>query len=151
LTDVFDAAPALQLNVDVKADSGVAPMIRLARDPAIARRLRLASFSTRRLRRLSAALPAIPRSAGSAEIALVVAGGIAGARLLPPAIAALQVPEAQVIPVVTERFIEAVHASGREVHVWTVNDAAQMSRLIALGVDGLVTDEVETALRVAGA
>ena len=40
----------------------------------------------------------------------------------------------------TRSFIRSAHRRGREVHVWTVNDALQMSVLISRGVDYLITD-----------
>jgi glycerophosphoryl diester phosphodiesterase len=42
--------------------------------------------------------------------------------------------------VVDKAFIEAAHHIGKAVHVWTVNDAAAMERLVALGVDGIFSD-----------
>ena len=150
LTDVLDAVPGMQLNVDVKDESGVVPMIALASDPAFADRLRLASFSSRRLRALRRALPEVRTSVGMAEVAGVLAAGSLGLRHLPWTVDCVQVPERMRIPVVTSRFVRGVHAASRQVHVWTVNDAEQMTRLIARGVDALVTDEVELALRIAG-
>jgi glycerophosphoryl diester phosphodiesterase len=49
---------------------------------------------------------------------------------------------------VTPARIRAFHAAGVEVHVWTINDATQMRELLALGVDGLVTDRADLALEV---
>lgn len=46
------------------------------------------------------------------------------------------------------RLIEAAHASGKEVFVWTVNDAATMSAMISRGVDGLLTDDPALARSV---
>jgi glycerophosphoryl diester phosphodiesterase len=42
--------------------------------------------------------------------------------------------------IVTPRFVRDVHRGGAHLHVWTVNDTADMERLLDWGVDGLVTD-----------
>lgn len=54
---------------------------------------------------------------------------------------ALQIPpEALGRPLVTPELVEGAHALGLFVHVWTINDASEMRRLLALGVDGLMSD-----------
>lgn len=45
-------------------------------------------------------------------------------------------------------FIRRIQATGKQVYVWTVNDRASMSRMMALGVDGLITDEPALAHEV---
>lgn len=45
-------------------------------------------------------------------------------------------------------FVDRAHRAGRKVFVWTVNDPVSMSRMISLGVDGLITDEPEMARNV---
>ena len=42
---------------------------------------------------------------------------------------------------VNRALIRAAHARGKGVHVWTINDALHMSRLIDAGVDGIITDD----------
>jgi glycerophosphoryl diester phosphodiesterase len=42
---------------------------------------------------------------------------------------------------VSGHFVRAAHKSDKKVFAWTVNDALQMSRMISMGVDGLITDE----------
>jgi len=54
---------------------------------------------------------------------------------------ALQVPiELNGLTVVTPDFVRRAHANGLAVHVWTINDRAQMEALVAMGVDGIMTD-----------
>jgi len=55
--------------------------------------------------------------------------------------AAIQVPPSFLgVAIVTERFVEAAHALGLAVHVWTVDDPAETERLCGIGVDGIMTD-----------
>ncbi|WP_083323479.1 glycerophosphodiester phosphodiesterase [Kytococcus sp. HMSC28H12] len=62
---------------------------------------------------------------------------------------AYQVPEHfRGLRVVDHAFLDAAHLAGAQVHVWTVNEEADMRRLLDLGVDGLVTDRADRALAV---
>jgi glycerophosphoryl diester phosphodiesterase len=46
--------------------------------------------------------------------------------------------------VVTESFVRRAHSLGLDVHVWTINDRAEMNRYLDAGADGIMTDDVET-------
>ena len=48
----------------------------------------------------------------------------------------------------TSPFVRSAHKVGKDVYVWTVNDAANMSRMVGRGVDGIITDEPALAKRV---
>jgi glycerophosphoryl diester phosphodiesterase len=48
----------------------------------------------------------------------------------------------------TPRFIRRARSADKRVFVWTVNDPVSMSRMMSLGVDGIITDEPEMARKV---
>ncbi len=49
---------------------------------------------------------------------------------------------------VSHNMIKNSQAVGKDVYVWTVNDALAMSAMVSLGVDGLITDEPAVARKV---
>lgn len=60
---------------------------------------------------------------------------------------ALQIPPVfRGTRVVTSRFVEAAHHHGIQIHVWTIDDPAEMQVLLEAGVDGLMTDLPEVLL-----
>lgn len=62
---------------------------------------------------------------------------------------ALQIPPTfRGAPVVTPRFLEAAHHHGIQVHVWTIDEPAQMFELAAAGVDAIMTDVPDVLLEV---
>jgi glycerophosphoryl diester phosphodiesterase len=50
----------------------------------------------------------------------------------------------------SDQMLRTAHRLGREVHVWTVNDAGQMTRLMKRGVDNIITSDPDLAIRVRG-
>ena len=53
-------------------------------------------------------------------------------------------------PFIDDELVRTAHAVGARIIAWTVNDAALVERLAALGVDSLCTDDVALARRVLG-
>jgi glycerophosphoryl diester phosphodiesterase len=149
LTDVLGTWPHLRVNIDVKGDSGIAPVAAAIERTRAHDRVCVTSFSARRRRATLARLSRpVATSAGRSE----VIGFLAGTTLrCPPLVRhalrrvdALQVPEVDGRwTVVDARTVDAAHAARRHVHVWTVNDPAEMRRLIGVGVDGIVTDRAD--------
>ena len=46
------------------------------------------------------------------------------------------------------KLVRAVQAQGKKLYVWTVNDPLEMSAMMSMGVDGLITDEPALARSV---
>ena len=68
-----------------------------------------------------------------------------------PRYKAMQVPiELNGVTVVNEDFVKDAHANGLAVHVWTINDEAEMRWLIEIGVDGIMTDRPTLLEEVVG-
>jgi glycerophosphoryl diester phosphodiesterase len=140
LSDVLDRWPDLRLNLDVKADSGVAPLAEVLRRTNAVDRVCVSSFSQRRvwaIRRLLG--PDLCTGLGSREIAVLKFGQVA-----PRGGACLQIPlRFGRLQVLSARLLRRAHATGRQVHVWTIDDPPTMHRLLDLGVDGLITDRTD--------
>jgi glycerophosphoryl diester phosphodiesterase len=149
LDDVLGTWPDLRVNVDVKSERAVLPVVAAIERTRAHDRVCVASFSAARRRATVARLSRpVATSAATGEVARFLAAHRAhlprlAARALRE-VDALQVPAAQGrLRVVDAGTVAAAHAAGRGVHVWTVNDPAEMHRLLDLGVDGIVTDRAD--------
>lgn len=155
----LESFPTLRFNLDVKAVGAEEGVGRLVAPHA--ERVLVTSFSDdRRLATLAAAERAgapIPpaTSPGSRTLTrLLAAMALHSRRRIAAALRgldALQIPERhRGVRVLTPRLVDTAHAHAVEVHVWTVNDPADMLRLRAVGVDGIVTDRADVALGLSG-
>ena len=154
LADLLEEFPTARFNIDAKTDAAAGPLVDLVMKTGSAARVCLGSFSDRRLAAMRAACgPTVATSMGSREIFRLVRASALQRRFELSARAA-QVPVGlRGVPIVTPRFIAAAHAAGLEVHVWTIDDPAEMRRLLSLGVDGIMTDRpdlLRDALRERG-
>ena len=149
LDDLLGTWPDLRVNIDVKSAAAVGPLVEAIERTRAHDRVCVASFSDARRRAVVRALSRpVTTSAGTGTTARF---RLAAAARRPGAVTAalgpvdgLQVPERfRRLAVVTGATVAAAHAAGRFVHVWTVNDAADMARLLDLGVDGIVSDRAD--------
>ncbi|MEU3660706.1 glycerophosphodiester phosphodiesterase [Streptomyces sp. NPDC032940] len=148
--ELLEAFPEVRWNIDVKAEPALRPLLELVRRTNAWGRICVGSFSEARVVRAQRlAGPRLATSYGTRGVfALRLRSWGVPAVLRRSAVAA-QVPEAQSgVPVVDHRFVRAAHARGLQVHVWTVNDPARMHRLLDLGVDGIMTDHIDTLRKV---
>ncbi len=141
LEDVLTAWPDVRVNIDPKNDAAVDPLVELIRRTDSIDRVCVGAFSDDRLDRVRAALgDRICTSMGPRQVRrlLLASRGVPARRF---SAACVQVPVRHGrVTIVNDRFLAAAHRRGLQVHVWTINDAAQMQRLFDLGVDGIMTD-----------
>ncbi|WNM33903.1 glycerophosphodiester phosphodiesterase [Streptomyces sp. Li-HN-5-11] len=148
--ELLETFPEVRWNVDVKAEPALSPLLDLLERANAWGRVCVGSFSEARVVRAQ-------RLAGPRLATSYGTRGVLGLRLrswgLPAALrrsaVAAQVPVSQSgVPVVDPLFLRAAHARGLQVHVWTINEPAQMHRLLDLGVDGIMTDHIDTLREV---
>lgn len=154
LADVLDGFPETRFNIDVKDPLAVAPTAEAVRRTNAIDRVLVTSFSGARRRATVALLPGVATSASAGPfVAAMLSGKIGfgpGVRRALRGLEAVQIPERALgMSTVTARAIREFQAAGVEVHIWTVNDPARMRELFALGVDGIVTDRADLAVRTA--
>jgi glycerophosphoryl diester phosphodiesterase len=157
LEDVLGAWPRARLNIDVKAENAIAPLTEALRRTNAWHRVCVTSFSSRRLRHVRARMRLLAghdvcTALGPRGVAALRGYSLARPLGLPLRAAAAGAPCAQVpyrlgrAPFITASFLAGAHSLGLKVHAWTVNDATEMERLLDLGVDGIITDDID-ALR----
>ncbi|MFF7900980.1 glycerophosphodiester phosphodiesterase [Streptomyces sp. NPDC007920] len=149
-TELLEAFPEVRWNVDVKAEPALRPLLDLIERTNAWDRVCVGSFSEARVvraRRLAG--PRLATSYGTRGV-LALRLRSWGLPAVPRRSAvAAQVPVSQYgVPVVDRRFVRTAHARGLHVHVWTINEPAEMHRLLDLGVDGIMTDHIETLRKV---
>jgi glycerophosphoryl diester phosphodiesterase len=147
LAEIYEEFPDAAVNMEIKGgqpgvEEGVLEVIRGTEERTLVASSHHALVS--RCRKVS--MGRVSTGASRLEIgAFYVLSRLRLEWLAHPAYEALQVPvEHEGITLVTPRFLEAAHSRGVRVDVWTINDPAEMRRLLDLGVDVLMTDRPET-------
>ena len=151
LEDVLEELPNALLNIDCKAESAIDPLVETLRRTNSFNRVCVASFSEGRLAKVrKRAGDALLTSMGIRAIARLWASArLPSAFLRSGYQRVAQVPVRQGrLTVVDKRLIARARQRGIEVHVWTVDEPAQMHELLDLGVDGIMTDKPDVLKRV---
>jgi glycerophosphoryl diester phosphodiesterase len=146
--DLLEAHPGVALNLDIKQTApNVEPYEELLarqlhdRGAELCRRTIVASFLDAATQAFAGFAPDVATSAGTVDVATFVRAVRQGVEPPPMRHVALQVPAVRHgIVLVDSATVEAAHAAGLAVHVWTINDEATMDGLLDMGVDGIITD-----------
>jgi glycerophosphoryl diester phosphodiesterase len=144
LQELLETFPDTRFNLDIKHWMALGPSLELLTRMGAWDRVCIGSFSDRRLNRVRNTLRRNGLNVCTSMGPLGVLAMKARQLRLPTRSRAqcAQVPvKHNGIPVVSKKFVDTCHALGTQVHVWTIDDADEMRRLVTLGVDGLMTDK----------
>ena len=150
LEEVLNAFPDARFTIEIKKTRrGIgSAVLEVIRRCQATERVLVASHEHQHLKEFRSLDGDVPTSFSKAEVREFLAwlrGGAADGYRAPGQ--ALQVPEYFGLRRVTSvGFIEAAHRLDLEVHVWTVNEPVHMKRLLAWGVDGIMTDDPARAV-----
>jgi glycerophosphoryl diester phosphodiesterase len=144
LEDALEDLPEARFNIDIKSSQAALPFLATIERTGAYERVAAASFSDTRLAKLrKLAGPKLLTSMGPGAVAALRArswvpwlrAGFLGQGAM------AQVPVRQgPLTVVDRSFLRTAARAGVEVHTWTINDQAEMRRLLDLGVQGIVSD-----------
>lgn len=153
LEDALDAFPDARFNIDVKSAGAIQGTINAIRTTRALDRVLVSSFSTRIQRAAIEGLPGVATSAPMGVMVRVLSasklGRAARVKSMLTQYDAIQIPETyKGVRVLSPRLIRHTHEAGLEVHVWTINSPEDMTRLLDLGVDGIVTDRADLAIEI---
>jgi glycerophosphoryl diester phosphodiesterase len=154
LEEVFTAFPEYRMTIEIKKTiaSMAKPFCETIRKHNMEDKVLVASFHDERLKEFRAECPEVATSSAKNETTVFVLltkaflGGFYS-----PKFYSLQVPEESGgITVMTEAFVRAAHARNLAVEPWTINDEETIRKLIAWGVDGIITDRPDIMMEVLG-
>lgn len=143
LEELLRLFPDVGFNIDVKEECAIVPFLNIVRQERAWERICVGSFSHERLtrvRRMAGRRLATSLSPREVMSLFASSRGVPN-RWRPPHAACVQIPVGfGGVRLAQPRFIDAAHALGWQVHVWTIDSAETMDELVALGVDGIMTD-----------
>jgi glycerophosphoryl diester phosphodiesterase len=143
LEEALAEFPEARFNIDLKPRSipDAAAVLRVLGRAGASRRVRLASFHSAIIRYVRGEGYPGGTSLGSSECAWLALAPEPLLRPYPPGTAA-QIPT-RLGPVAADSpaFLDRCHRLGLQVHFWTINEPGEARRLLALGADGIMTDD----------
>jgi len=144
LDEVFAAFPNQLMNIEIKQSdpSIIRPFCQKIEEHNMVDKVLVASFDQATLYAFREECPNVATSTGQSEVTLFfVLSTLLLERVISPDATSLQVPEYEgFLKILTNRLVDAASNRNLEVHAWTINDEADMERMLDLGLDGIITD-----------
>ena len=154
LDEVFSAFPDEYFNIEIKQSepSITEPFCQKIRDNGLAGQVLVASFNQEVVDEFRQVCPEIATSTGESDgIKLLVPSFVWLEAIHSPRAQAVQTPEEYFgMTVLKQRTVDAAHKRGMEIHAWTIDETEDMERLLALGLDGIITDRPDRMLELLG-
>lgn len=152
LEEIFAALPDMTFNIEPKQalPSIIKPLCSLIRARKMVDRTIVGSFRQTAIDEFRRECPEVATSATPSEVSQFLALSKTGlSKSYSPPMQALQVPENMGgLQIVSKQFVENAHRQNLKVHVWTINETADMQRLLEMGVDGIMTDYPDRLLKL---
>jgi glycerophosphoryl diester phosphodiesterase len=140
LDETFDRYPDVHFNVDLKEQGSEWPVAQVIALAGKTDQVLIGSFSDRRIARFRRITKGdVATSAGPTAAMAMYAASRLG-RTINRKADAYQLPRKIRGGAVDQKLVDAIHEAGAHIHVWTVDDPVHMHDLLALGVDGIVSD-----------
>lgn len=139
------------LEIKNDTDAAAIEMCRVIKTSGAIERVLVGSFHDAAMARFRIECPAVATSMASREVRnFVIAARLGLSRFVRTPAVAMQIPmAAEGIELTHPRVIDAAKTRGIELHYWTINEASDLSYLIEIGADGLITDYVDRGRRAA--
>lgn len=148
LREVLEAFPGARVNVEIKDARAQEPVWETVRALGAEQRVLIAAGDRRNRARFASYTG--PTSAASQEMyAFFALHKLGLGRFYRPTVDAWQMPVRHGgRQVLGPRWVKEAHAKNVAVHVWTIDEVADMRRLLSWGVDGIISDRPDRLARV---
>jgi glycerophosphoryl diester phosphodiesterase len=144
LEELFKKYPSMRFGIEIKQTPPevAVPFCALIRQYNMQEKVLVSSFRKANMDAFRRECPEVATSAVEDEVRMLFFAHLVGLHgLVTPAYQSLQIPErGGGFQLLTPQFIAAAHSRGLQVQPWTINDEADLRRILALGVDGINTD-----------
>jgi glycerophosphoryl diester phosphodiesterase len=138
--EVLEALPQTRLTVELKTGAAQRPLFEAVRRADAEGRVIAAGEATSS-RTLFLEYPGVLSASSRQVMHFLILYRVGLHRFWRAPVVAVQIPESwRGRQLLSPRLVRAFHARGLAVHIWTVNEVADMERLLDWGVDGIVTD-----------
>jgi len=153
LEELFKAYPDKRFGIEIKQTEPVETAKRfcaLIRQYQMQNSVLVSSFRQENMNEFRKQCPEVATSATEEEVRPFFFASLLGmTRAFTPNFNSLQVPEeAAGFQILTPQFVAAAHERGLPVQPWTINEETDLKRILALGVDGINTDDPDRLLRL---